>query len=114
MYAEGIDAFVKDLKQQGTFNDTLIVTFSEFGRRVKQNAAQGTDHGSASNLFIIGNQLKTPGFYNELSSLSDLDTNGDLKYTIDFRSVYATILNKWLAVEDERILNKSFSKLNFI
>jgi len=114
IYAEGIDVFVEDLKQQGTFNDTLIVTFSEFGRRVKQNAANGTDHGAASNLFIIGNQLKTPGFYNDLASLSDLDDNGDLKYTIDFRSVYATVLDKWLAVEDQTILNSSFPKLKFL
>ncbi|MCK8480267.1 DUF1501 domain-containing protein [Psychroserpens algicola] len=114
IYADSIQAFVKDLKQQGTFNDTLILTFSEFGRRVKQNAANGTDHGAASNLFVIGNQLKTPGFYNELASLSDLDSNGDLKYTVDFRSVYATVLDKWLAVEDDAILNGSFQKLNFI
>lgn len=113
-YAECIEAFVLDLKQQGTFDDTLILTFSEFGRRVKQNAGNGTDHGAASNLFIIGNSLKTAGFYNDLASLNDLDANGDLKYTVDFRSVYATILNTWLAVEDETILNRSFSKLDFI
>lgn len=114
IYAEGIEAFVQDLKQQGTFDDTLIITFSEFGRRVKQNAANGTDHGAASNLFVIGNKLKTPGFYNDLASLSNLDANGDLKYTVDFRSIYATVLDKWLAVEDEMILNNSFPKLNLI
>lgn len=114
MYAEGIEAFVSDLKQQGTFKDTLILTFSEFGRRVKQNAANGTDHGAASNVFIIGHQLKTPGFYNEMASLSNLDENGDIKYTIDFRSIYATILGKWLAVEDKAVLDNSFSKLDFI
>ncbi|MDG5490898.1 DUF1501 domain-containing protein [Psychroserpens sp. SPM9] len=114
IYAESIEAFVRDLKQQGTFDDTLIVTFSEFGRRVKQNAANGTDHGAANNLFIIGNQLKKPGFYNELASLSDLDDNGDLKYTVDFRSVYATILDRWLAVQDDAILNASFPKLKFV
>lgn len=114
IYAESIDAFVSDLKQQGTFNDTLIVTFSEFGRRVKQNAAHGTDHGAANNVFIIGNQLKQLGFYNELASLSDLDDNGDLKYTIDFRSIYATLLDKWLSVDHSRILNQSFSHLKFI
>ena len=81
---------------------------------VKQNAANGTDHGAASNLFIIGNQLKTPGFYNDLASLSDLDDNGDLRYTVDFRSIYATILDKWLAVEDQTILNASFPKLQLL
>ena len=114
VYSESIDAFVKDLKQQGTFNDTLIVTFSEFGRRVKQNAANGTDHGAANNVFIIGNQLKQLGFYNDLGSLSDLDDNNDLKYTIDFRSIYATILDQWLAVDHSTILNESFSRLKFI
>ena len=114
IYAEGIEAFVNDLKTQGTFNDTLILTFSEFGRRIEQNAANGTDHGSASNVFIIGNQLKRKGFYNDLASLSDLDDNGDLKYNIDFRSIYATVLSDWLGAEDARILNKSFAKLDFI
>ncbi len=114
IYAESIEVFVDDLKQQGAFNDTLILTFSEFGRRVKQNAANGTDHGAANNVFIIGNRLKTPGFYNDLVSLSDLDDNGDLKYTVDFRSIYATVLDKWLGVEDQKVLNKSFSKLDFI
>lgn len=114
VYADGIGAFVNDLKAQGTFNDTLIMTFSEFGRRVQQNAANGTDHGTASNVFIMGNQLKKPGMYNDLASLDDLDANGDIKYTVDFRTIYATILSNWLEVDDERILNKSFQKLDFI
>lgn len=114
VYADGIGAFINDLKAQGTFNDTLIMTFSEFGRRVQQNAANGTDHGTASNVFIMGNQLKKPGMYNNLASLDDLDANGDIKYTIDFRTIYATILSNWLEVNDELILNKSFPKLDFI
>ncbi|MFY0712256.1 DUF1501 domain-containing protein [Seonamhaeicola sp. NFXS20] len=113
-YAEGIEAFVNDLKAGGTFNDTLILTFSEFGRRVKQNANIGTDHGTANNLFIIGNQLKKPGIYNKAANLSDLDANGDLKFEIDFRTVYATVLNKWLEVNDEKVLKKSFKQLSFI
>ncbi|PTM11761.1 MAG: twin-arginine translocation pathway signal [Bacteroidetes bacterium] len=113
-YAEGIESFVNDLKQNGTFKDTLILTFSEFGRRVKQNAANGTDHGAANNVFIIGEHLKQQGFYNELASLEDLDDNGDLKFEIDFRTIYATILNKWLNVDDKIILNNSFERLNFI
>jgi uncharacterized protein (DUF1501 family) len=113
-YAEGVEAFVNDLKHNGTFKDTLILTFSEFGRRVKQNAANGTDHGTANNVFIIGENLKKQGFYNELSKLEDLDNNGDLKFEVDFRTIYATILNKWLNVDDEKILNHSFQKFNFI
>ncbi|MCD6543563.1 MAG: DUF1501 domain-containing protein [Flavobacteriaceae bacterium] len=114
IYSDSMEVFVKDLEQNDTFKDTLILTFSEFGRRVKQNAASGTDHGAANNLFIIGKNLKKQGFYNEDPNLSQLDSNGDIKYTIDFRSVYATILDKWLEVDDKIILNKSFDKLKFI
>lgn len=113
-YAESVLAFVKDLKRNETFKDTLILTFSEFGRRVKQNAANGTDHGAANNVFVIGKNLKKAGFYNNLASLSDLDNNGDLKYEIDFRTIYATILSEWLKADDTSILNQSFDKLNFI
>lgn len=113
-YAESVSAFIKDLKRNETFEDTLILTFSEFGRRVKQNAANGTDHGAANNVFIIGKQLKKAGFYNDLASLNDLDTNGDLKYSIDFRSVYATILSQWMDVSTEGILPSKQKSLNFI
>ena len=113
-YSEAMDVFVKDLEQKDTFKDTLILTFSEFGRRVQQNAANGTDHGAANNVFIIGKNLKKQGFYNEAPNLIDLDKNGDIKYTVDFRSIYATILDKWLEVDDATILNKSYSKLGFI
>ncbi|MDO7137295.1 MULTISPECIES: DUF1501 domain-containing protein [Algibacter] len=114
IYAESIEAFVNDLKTNNTFNDTLILTFSEFGRRVKQNANVGTDHGTSNNVFIIGGQLKKQGLYNDMASLSDLDTNGDLKFEIDFRTIYATVLNKWLDVNDEKVLNRSFNQLGFI
>lgn len=113
-YAESVSAFVKDLKRNDTFEDTLILTFSEFGRRVKQNAANGTDHGSANNVFVIGKNLKKAGFYNNLASLSDLDDNGDLKYNVDFRSVYATILSNWMNVSAEGIIPTEQKILNFI
>jgi uncharacterized protein (DUF1501 family) len=114
IYSDSMEVFVKDLDQNDAFKDTVILTFSEFGRRVKQNAASGTDHGAANNLFIIGKNLKKQGFYNEDPNLSQLDSNGDLKYSIDFRSVYATILDKWLEVDNKKILNRSFDKLKFI
>ncbi len=113
-YSKSMDVFIKDLEQNDTFKDTLILTFSEFGRRVKQNAANGTDHGAANNVFVIGKNLNKPGFYNNAPNLMDLDENGDLIYTIDFRSIYSTILDKWLEVDDKTILNKSFDKLDFI
>ncbi|PSG90520.1 DUF1501 domain-containing protein [Aurantibacter aestuarii] len=113
-YAECLEVFVNDLKQNGTFKDTLILTFSEFGRRVSQNAAKGTDHGAANNVFVVGDELKKQGFYNDLATLEDLDDNGDIKYDIDFREIYATILNKWLNVDDTAILIKKFNSLDFI
>ncbi|MBJ2174933.1 DUF1501 domain-containing protein [Aureibaculum sp. A20] len=115
VYAEGIESFVKDLKKNETFKDTLILTFSEFGRRVQQNAANGTDHGTANNVFIIGEHLKQKGIYNSVPNLLKLDANGDLIYEIDFRQIYATVLDNWLGVDAKAILfEKSFKKLDFI
>jgi len=113
-YSESMEIFINDLKQNNTFKDTLVITFSEFGRRLQQNAAGGTDHGAANNVFIIGENLKKKGVYNDAPNLLQLDKNGDLIHTIDFRSIYATILNSWLRVDDTSILKKSFNKLNFI
>ncbi len=113
-YAESMSAFVSDLEKNNAFKDTLILTFSEFGRRVKKNGSKGTDHGAANNLFVIGKNMKKEGMYNPLPDLKNLDKNGDIKFSIDFREVYATILDKWLHVNDTTILNKEFSKLNFI
>ncbi|WP_298531809.1 DUF1501 domain-containing protein [uncultured Algibacter sp.] len=113
-YADGIESFVEDLKANHSFKDTLVLTFSEFGRRVKQNANVGTDHGTANNVFVIGSHLKKQGLYNQAPSLSNLDDNGDLKFEIDFRTIYATVLNKWLDIDDQTILNKSFNQLDFI
>lgn len=113
-YSEAIDVFVKDLEASDSFKDTLIVTFSEFGRRVQQNAAGGTDHGAANNLFVIGKNLKKPGLYNDSPDLTNLDKNGDLKYTIDFRSVYATLLDQWLDASHSKVLGSSFETLDFI
>ena len=114
IYSEAMDIFVKDLEASDSFKDTLILTFSEFGRRVQQNAAGGTDHGAANNLFIIGKNLKKPGLYNDCVDLKNLDKNGDIIHTIDFRSVYATLLDKWLDASHSKVLGNSFETLNFI
>jgi len=105
---------VKELKKNNRFKDTLIITFSEFGRRVKQNGSKGTDHGTANNVFAISGDLKTKGIYNSMPSLSDLDKNGDIKYSVDFRSIYASVLNNWLEADSSKILNGSFDLLNFV
>ncbi len=114
IYSKGIAALVADLKKNDKFKDTLILTFSEFGRRVKQNASGGTDHGTANNVFLIGGNLNKAGVYNETPNLSTLDSNGDLIHTVDFRSIYATILHNWLGVDANSLLNGSFDRLNFI
>lgn len=112
-YSQTIKAFCEDLKLNNQFDDTLIFTFSEFGRRVKQNASKGTDHGTANNVYIIGGKLNKPGIYNEMPDLADLD-EGDLKFKIDFRQVYASLLDKWLVQSSVPILGNSFQSLDFI
>ena len=112
-YSEGLNAFIKDVKSGGNFDDTLVVTFSEFGRRVEQNASNGTDHGTANNIFLFGGKLKEKGIINSAPDLKNLDS-GDLKYEVDFRQVYATVLDKWLEVENSKVLNRKFSAMNFI
>jgi uncharacterized protein (DUF1501 family) len=110
---EAVKVFVKDLKLNNRFNDVLLFTFSEFGRRVAQNASGGTDHGKANNMFFIGGGLKKKGIYNSLPDLTNLD-DGDLKYQLDFRQVYATVLNNWLGADANQILKQSMNTLDFI
>ncbi|MBN8666837.1 MAG: DUF1501 domain-containing protein [Chitinophagales bacterium] len=110
---DAIAAFTKDLKANGRFDDVMLMTFSEFGRRVSQNASGGTDHGTANNMFFVGGGLKKKGLINALPDLSDLE-EGDLKYKVDFKSVYATVLNKWLGADDAAILKQSYPHLSFI
>jgi uncharacterized protein (DUF1501 family) len=113
IYGDAVAAFVKDLKQTGKLDDTLVMTFSEFGRRVEQNASNGTDHGTANNIFLFGGKLKKPGIFNDAPNLTDLDS-GDLKYQVDFRDVYATLLDKWLDINNSQVLTKNFSGLGFV
>ncbi len=110
---EALQSFTKDLTANHRMEDVLIFTFSEFGRRVSQNASGGTDHGTANNMFLISGGLKQKGLINEMPDLQNLQ-DGDLKYAIDFKNVYATILHKWLGADDEKILGKKFSYLDFI
>lgn len=107
----GMSAFMKDLKAQGNDKRTLVLTFSEFGRRVAENASRGTDHGTAAPMFVFGPAIK-PGIYGDHPSLrpADLD-QGDLKFNTDFRSVYASILGGWLKADAAQILGGSFKTL---
>ncbi|MEO0895765.1 MAG: DUF1501 domain-containing protein [Bacteroidota bacterium] len=112
-YSQAVGALVKDLKQNGQLDNTLIMTFSEFGRRVKQNASGGTDHGKANNLYLIGGNLKQAGVYNETPDLAGLD-KGDLQWKIDFRRVYADVLSNWMGVDDKAILKREFQPLGLV
>jgi uncharacterized protein (DUF1501 family) len=109
--SDGIEAFYKDMDSKGKTEDTLIMTFSEFGRRVKENGSLGTDHGTAEPMFLIGGRV-SGGLYGTYPSLSDLDSNGDLKYKVDFRQVYASVLQDWLGTDPAQILNSEFQTLN--
>jgi uncharacterized protein (DUF1501 family) len=110
---EAVTAFTKDLQTNNRFQDVVVMTFSEFGRRVEQNASNGTDHGTANNMFIIGGGLKEKGLLNDNPDLTQLK-DGDLQYKVDFKSVYATMLNKWLGADDKTILKHDYPLLNFV
>ena len=108
---DSVKAFTDDLKAQGNFQRVLVMTFSEFGRRVSENANNGTDHGAAAPLFVIGDKVKS-GLLGKHPSLAPGDlVNGDLKYTVDFRTVYASVLESWLKTKCEPVLGKKFEPL---
>jgi uncharacterized protein (DUF1501 family) len=109
--SDSISRFVTQLKSTSRSRDVVILVYSEFGRRVVGNASQGTDHGSSGPVFVIGDKIKG-GFYGDQPSLSKL-IDGDLAVTTDFRSIYATILEKVLKSPPERILNGWKKKIPF-
>jgi uncharacterized protein (DUF1501 family) len=104
---------VVDLREQGNDKRVLLMTFSEFGRRVGENASVGTDHGKASCLFLAGSGVKG-GLHGKHPDLADLDA-GDIRHTVDFRSVYGTVLSDWLRAPDMRpILGGTWPNLGLI
>lgn len=107
-----VTAFTGDLKSQGNFERVALMTFSEFGRRVAENGSGGTDHGAAAPLFVLGGAVK-PGLFGKSPSLADLQ-RGDLVHEVDFRSVYASLLQNWLRVPVEPILHRAFPTIGFI
>lgn len=107
--SDSLLAFQNDLKAHSLDDQVVTLVFSEFGRRVQENSGKGTDHGTAEPLFVVGSAVKG-GIYGEIPSLTSLD-NGDLKHTIDFRTVYATVLERWLGADSVQILGKRFEIL---
>ncbi len=111
--ANGLRAFYADLDARGLGDRVLALTFSEFGRRVAQNASAGTDHGTAMPLFVVGGRVKG-GVYGDHPSLTDLDSGGDLKFSCDFRRVYATVVERWLGRSANGIIAGTFDTLGFV
>jgi uncharacterized protein (DUF1501 family) len=111
--ARGIGDFYDDLKEHNASQDVALLVFSEFGRRVHDNGS-GTDHGSGSIAFVIGDGIKG-GVYGEYPSLEpEKLLEGDLHYTNDFRSTYSTLLDRWLGLDPVPIVNGAFEQLDFI
>lgn len=108
---DAVAAFLSDLKAQGNLGRVSLMTFSEFGRRVKENASGGTDHGAAAPMFLAGGGIQS-GLLGKMPSLAPQDLfDGDVKYNTDFRSVYATVLEKHLGVKSAGILRTQFPLL---
>ncbi|MEW6207234.1 MAG: DUF1501 domain-containing protein [Acidobacteriota bacterium] len=112
-FAEAVKAFYDDMAAHGLADNTLMMEWSEFGRRPNENASFGTDHGTSSQMIVIGNPV-LKGVYGQQPSLTDLDGAGNLKFKVDFREVYATILNKWLGADAQEILGGSFADVGFL
>ena len=113
---DGLIAFYNDLRNQGLLDDTLVLSFSEFGRRISENGSQGTDHGSASVMLAMGGRV-SGGLYGTAASLNTDPSNptlenaaGDIKLETDFRSVYAQVIDRWLGGSSVQLLNGNFRR----
>jgi uncharacterized protein (DUF1501 family) len=111
---DSVKAFVEDMRGQGNLSRVLLMTFSEFGRRVAENANGGTDHGAAAPMFVVGDKVKG-ALLGQYPSLAPADLfQGDLKFSVDFRAVYAGVLESWLKTQSEPVLGKKFTPLEII
>lgn len=111
-FSNSLEAFVNDLTESNLFDDTCIMVFSEFGRSLFENASGGTDHGTTNSVYMLSGKLRKKGFYN---AYPDLTTKMHyIPHYVDFRSVYATLLKRWLGTDDKLVLNKDYPLLDFI
>ena len=108
----GIDLFFRTLNDR-LVNRCIVIVYSEFGRRVEPNGSRGTDHGTSSHLFAIGERVNG-GLFGDLPSLDDLDDRGNLRVTTDFRRAYATILDRSLGGSSSRILGRDYPLVPFL
>ncbi|HWF56812.1 MAG TPA: DUF1501 domain-containing protein [Candidatus Dormibacteraeota bacterium] len=108
-----VSAFMEDISAHGQADRVVLMTWSEFGRRVSENGSQGTDHGAAAPLFIVGKPVKG-GLYGEQPSLTNTIDSGNLKYTVDFRSVYQVLIRDWLQGDASTVLGATYPELPVI
>lgn len=107
---DSLRAFLDDLHNSGVGERVLVLVFSEFGRRLGENASAGTDHGTAAPMFLLGSSVR-PGPHGPYPDLRNLDDGGDPKHALDFRQVYATVLGQWLNCPAEKVLGETFAPL---
>ena len=114
-FSEAVRLFHRDLTEHGLADDVVMMQWSEFGRRPGENASFGTDHGTAAPIFVIGNPVRG-GFYGEQPSLAstELDPAGNVKFKVDFREVYATVLEKWLGADSKVVLGAQYPNVGFL
>ncbi len=110
---QSLDAFYRDLVEHGQDQRVVVMTYSEFGRRVEDNGSGGTDHGAAAPLFVLGSRVKG-GFYGAPPSLTDLDRDGNLKFSTDFRQVYASVLANWIDADPVEVLFGNYPTIAFL
>ena len=111
--ADGIVAFRSALTELARWDSTLLITYAEFGRRVRENMSGGTDHGTASVHFAAGGRV-AGGFHGEHPSLARLDGEGNVQFAVDFRAVYATALERWWGVPSHGPLGGQFTPVEFV
>ena len=111
--AQGVVALKSALGELGRWDDTLVLTYAEFGRRPKENLSNGTDHGTANVHFALGGRVEG-GFYGETPRLDRLNGDGNTAFALDFRSVYATVLERWWNVPSTTVLNGRYAPVAFL
>ena len=111
--AEGLMALQAALEEIGRWDNTLVMTYSEFGRRPKENQSGGTDHGTAAPQFVMGGRIKG-GLYGQAPQLARLDGNGNLPYAVDFRELYATVLERWWGLPSQNVLGGRYAGLDLL
>ena len=108
--SDGVAGFMQDMKRIGRDKDVTVMVYSEFGRRPAENTSLGTDHGTANHVYLIGQPVKG-GHYGDPPDLGQLNADGNVTHTVDFRHVYATVMQQWMGADSASLLNGRFETL---